>query len=478
MRAIAAGIAAMTLALAFAGEAAAVSKGEIKRAQQMHISITRTMGVYGDYALQQYVQQVGETLARASELPDLKWTFTVLDTDDVNAFTTGGGYVYISRGILPYLDSEAELAAVLGHEIGHVTAKHPSERRNQSAISNVLGAAATIFTGQPALGQITNMAGSAIVSGYGRDGELEADRLGAKYLARTGYDPEAIIGVISVLKDQDRFERDRARAEGREPRIYHGLFSTHPDNDTRLREAVASAGKVEGLATGREDQRERFLRAINGLAVGSSRREGVVRDNRFYHADFQFTMAFPRGWVVQNETTQLLAHSPDKSDYLFVTAQPPPNGVTSPKEFALRGLANRRLDRGEELEINGLDAYTVVVRGDGSPFGNTANVRWVFISFNNLMWMIRGASRADDPLPRGDPLFMSSARTFRQLRSNEFRLAQPNQLRIVRAPDGMSIEDLAARSALPEYALEQYRLFNDLYPDREPEPGSLIKIVQ
>lgn len=469
---------AAVAALALAGEASAVSKSEIKRAKAMHVQIVQTMGVYEDYALQQYVQQLGETLARASELPDLEWTFTVVDTDDVNAFTTGGGFVYISRGILPYLDSEAELAAVLGHEIGHVTAEHPAERQKQSAMSGILGAAATIFTGQPALGQLTNMAGSAIVSGYGRDGELEADKLGAKYLARTGYDPQAMIDVVAVLKNQDLFERDRARAEGREPRIYHGVFSSHPDNDTRLREAVASAGTVQGLATGAADHRERYLKAIDRLAVGSSRRMGMVRDGRFYHADFLFTMAFPSGWVVQNEPQQVLSHSPDKSHYLILTAQPPPQGVTSPRDFALRGLANKRLDRGEDLQINGLDAYTVIVRGDGSPFGSTANVRWVIIYYNNLMWMIRGASRSDDPMPRGDPLFMSSARTFRQLQSSEFRLAQPHQLRVVRAPEGLTVEDMAARSPLPKYATEQYRLFNDLYPDRNPEPGALIKVVQ
>src|SRR5690606_16251169 len=115
-----------------------------------------------------------------------------------------------------------------------------------------------------------------------RDGELEADKLGAKYLALTGYDPQAMIDVVAVLKNQDLFERDRARAEGREPRIYHGVFSTHPDNDTRLREAVASAGKAQVTATGAAEHRERYLKAIDRLAVGSSRRMGMVRDGRFY----------------------------------------------------------------------------------------------------------------------------------------------------------------------------------------------------
>ena len=450
---------------------------EIKLGKQMHVQITQTMGVYDDYPLQQYVQQLGEKLASVSERPKLEWKFTVLDTDDVNAFATPGGFVYVSRGLLPYLANEAQLAAVLGHEIGHITARHSVQRQSQSTIAGVLSAAAVIFTGQPALGELTNIAGAAVISGYGREAELEADSLGARYLARTGYKPEAMIEVVSVLKDQERFERDRARAEGRDPHIYHGVFASHPDNDTRFREAVTSAGKVESAATGQAEERDRYLRAINGLAFGSSRRQGMVRDNRFYHGDFQLTLAFPQGWTVENDPQQLLAVSPDKNSMMVMTAQPPPPGITSPRDFALRGLGDRRLDRAEELEINGLKAYTAIVRGDRSPYGTSDNVRYVIIAYNNLMWVLRGASRADDPVPQSDVLFLSTAKTFRQLRSKEFRLAEPYKLRIIPAPAGMTIEQIAERSPLPEYALEQHKLINGLYPSKQPTAGEPIKFV-
>jgi predicted Zn-dependent protease len=143
-----------------------------------------------------------------------------------------------------------------------------------------------------------------------------------------------------------------------------------------------------------------------------------------------------------------------------------------------RALGDRRLDRGEELEINGLHAYTMIVRGDASPYGNGANVRYVVISYNNLMWIIRGASRSDDPAPSADALFMSSARTFRQLKSNEFRLAEPYRLRIIPTPPGMTIEQVAARSPLADHPLEQLRLINGLYPDKEPKAGEPLKFVQ
>jgi len=476
--------AAALLALGLAGmpvQAASdktVSKSEIKRAQQLHVQITQSQGVYPDPAVNDYVQQLGLKMAAVSDMPGLEWYFTVLDTNDINAFTTGGGYVYVSRGLMAYLDSEAELAAVLGHEIGHVTAKHQSRQQTQGTLANVASAAAMILTRQPALGDLTSVAGTAIVRGYGRDMELEADEIGARYLARAGYDPEAMIRVVATLKEQEQFEKDRARAEGREPRIYHGVFATHPDNDSRLKEVIAAAGVAKTTATGEAENRERYLHAINGLAFGSSRGQGMVRDNRFYHANFQFTMAFPQDWLVDNNANELVAVSPDKHNYLQLTAQGPPPGVTSPRDFARRALGDRRLDRAEELEINGLDAYTAIVRGDDSPYGKGANVRYVFISFNNLMWIIRGASRSDDPFPAGDVLFMSAAKTFRQLRSNEFRLAEPYRIRIVKVPDDTTMEYVASRSPLPKYSLEEHRLINGLYPDGEPTAGEYIKFIR
>ena len=465
-------------ALAAQSEKAPKPSREVKSAQQLHIQITQQMGVHDDLELQEYVQRIGEKLAKASERPELEWKFTIVDTDDVNAFATMGGYVYISRGILPYMQNEAELAAVLGHEIGHIAARHLQDRQKKSTMAGIASAATAIFTGMPALADLTNLAGQAIVSGYGREAELEADRLGAEYLAKTAYDPEAIIDVIGTLKDQDLFERERARLENRQPRLYHGVFASHPDNDTRLRQAVAAAGRVESQATGSTDNAEEFLKAVSGLPVGSSRRQGMVRENRFYHSDFQLTIAFPRGWQIQNEPQQLLATGPNREHFVQLTAQPPPEGITDPRQFALRGLSNRRLDRAEVLDINGLHAWTAIVRGDASPYGQRSNVRYVIIYYGNLMWILKGASRSGDVAPAGDPFFLSTANTFRRMRANEFELAEPYRLRVVRAVEGDTIEELAENSAIKKYPVQQLRLFNDLYPSGQPTPGNWIKVVE
>ena len=460
-------------------ESAKKDSKEVRTAKQLHIQFTMASGVHDDLQLQDYVQRIGEKLARVSDRPELEWRFTIVDTNDVNAFATMGGFVYISRGILPYMQSEAELAAVLGHEIGHITAKHLQSRQRKSTLSNLASAATAIFTGMPQLAELTNMAGAAIINGYGREAELEADAIGARLLAKAGYDPEAMISVISTLKDQETFERERARLENRQPRIYHGTFSSHPDNDTRLRQAVTVTGQVNSKTTDSMSNREGFLSAIEGLPVGSSRRQGMVRDNRFYHADMQFTLAFPRGWEIVNAPDQLLAIAPGKTHIMEIRTQGPPADLTDPRDFAIRGLGNRRLERPETLDINGLKAWTAVVRNDASPFGQSTNVRYVIIYYNSLMWVFKGASRSNTTaMPAGDPFFLSTANTFRRLKGSEFRLAEPYRLHVMRASATTTIEDLAKTAAIKKYPAQELRLFNDLYPQGEPKAGELIKTVR
>jgi predicted Zn-dependent protease len=201
---------------------------EVELGRKMHPQILREYGRYEDPALQAYVSELGQRIVAKSHRPDLQYTFTVLDSEEVNAFALPG-YVYITRGIMAYLNSEAELAAVLGHEVGHITARH-SVRQQAGATATGVGATLVgILTGSGDLAGLTNMAGTALVRGYGRDMELEADQLGAEYLNRLGYPPEAMIDVVRLLKNQEMLELQLARQEGREPRVYHGVFSTHPD---------------------------------------------------------------------------------------------------------------------------------------------------------------------------------------------------------------------------------------------------------
>ncbi|HSC84330.1 MAG TPA: M48 family metalloprotease, partial [Pseudomonas sp.] len=295
---------------------------EIDMGRNYAQEITKEYPRYADEKLQAYVQQVGERVAQHSHRSNLAYSFTVIDSPDINAFALPGGHIYIHRGLMAYLSSEAELAAVLGHEVGHVTARHSVRQQSQSTAWNILGQAVAIGSGVGAAGDLTNALGGAFVRGYGRDMELEADGLGAQYLARSGYDPQAMIEVVKVLKSQEDFARDQAKAKGQEvpPTGYHGLFDTHPDNDTRLRQVVASAGP---LITGQgEVGHDTYLRHLEGLPFGDAADAGVRRGQHFYHAELDFTLAFPPGWELINRPDSLIVHSADQQAFVVISLQP------------------------------------------------------------------------------------------------------------------------------------------------------------
>ncbi len=226
---------------------------EVAMGAQGHQEIIKKTPPYNNRRLQAYVNSIGQQLASKSHRNNIRYTFTVLDDPAVNAFALPGGYIYITTGIMAYLNSEGELAGVLGHEIGHVTARHGVQ---QASVGTVASVAIDLVNKKWGGGNILNQIGSAALSGYGRQHELQADRLGAEYLARVGYSPSNMIDVISVLKSQEQFA-------GRSS-SYHGVFATHPSNDQRLQEVVGAAKRISSAGS-RPANHDGYLREINGL---------------------------------------------------------------------------------------------------------------------------------------------------------------------------------------------------------------------
>ena len=220
---------------------------EVAEGKKAHEQVLAEYGAYPDPKLQAYVNGVGQKLAAKSHRGNLQWTFTVLDSPEINAFALPGGYVYVTRGIMAYMDSEADLAGVMGHEIGHVTARHGAQRatRQQAAglgvlAASVLGMVLEGVTGVSGAGDLAGQAAQGVAAGYiakySREQELQADQLGAEYLSRTSYDPKNMVDVIQLLKNQERFAEETARAEGRAPKAEASWLDSHPTSDQRLQE--------------------------------------------------------------------------------------------------------------------------------------------------------------------------------------------------------------------------------------------------
>jgi len=454
-------------------------KGEIEDARRDYDEITRAYGIYEDQSVQDYVNAVGQRVARASDLPDLQWHFTVLDDESINAFTTGGGYVYVFRGLLPYLNSEAQLAGVLGHEMGHVVARHPARQESKAAAADILTMAAMVLTGSPVIGDLANIGSAAWIQGYGREAESEADAIGMKYMVRAGYDPHAMREVFDTFKAQESFEIASARREGREPNIYHGVFSDHPAPDDRAAAAERATAQLGGApAGGYTVNRDVYMQAMDGLAFGSSRAQGVVRDNRFYHADMGITLAFPHGWVIENARDRILAFTPSHDSIMQITTEQRPDNK-SPREFLLTQLKRATLTGGEELHINGMEGYTVLTR-EGSPLDNgTGPIRFIVLYRGKSAFIYAGASlSARNGRPEADGLFRSVAETTRDLRASEYALAEPYRIAIVKATPKTRLADYAQNIPAEKYHKEQLELINAVYPNKPLPVGEYIKVVE
>lgn len=426
---------------------------------------------YDDARLQAYIQRVGERVARSSHRNQLKYVFTLVDSPDVNAFALPGGYIYIHRGLLAYLNSEAELAAVLGHEVGHVTARHSVRQQSQSMAWGLLGQAAAIGTGVGAVGDVANVMGNAFVRGYGRDMELEADGLGAQYLARAGYDPQAMIEVVKVLKNQETFARDQAAKRGEavpDSGGYHGLFDTHPDNDRRLQEVI---GPARALAGGQQEVgRDVFLQMLDGLVFGDSASSGIRRGQHFYHGPLDFTLSYPAGWQMVNRPDVLIGHSADEQAFIAMTLEAADKRLT-PAEFLRKRAGSQRLVAGEALQVGVLQGYTAVLPGQSAR-------RVAVIYRGDSAFLFVAAVKGRASLETEDERFLSVIRSFRALTAQERKLAQPVRLQLVRAKAGQRLANLVGQGAAAEGGEARLRLLNNLYPSGEPRAGDWVKTLR
>ena len=456
---------------------------EVAEGAKQHQLVLAEYGALKDSRLQAYVNDIGQRLARNSQRPNLPWHFTVLDSPEVNAFALPGGYIYVTRGIMAYMDSEADLAGVIGHEIGHVTARHSAQRatRQQNAGIGVL--AATVLgavlesRGVGGAGNVASQLSQNVAAGYiasySREQELQADKLGADYLAKTSYNPQNMVDVIQLLKNQERFAADTARAQGRSTRERTSWLASHPSNDQRLQEISATVAQFRGRYS--DDGRARYLQAINGIAYGDSREQGVTRGRDFYHEPLGFALTSPPGWTVQNASDSLTLANPQGDAGLVVHAVPAQVG--NDHDEILRRLLRADQGRTERRAINGM-AATHFVGTTRNSQGQSQPVEATIVSGpGGRAYVFLYAARDAQALQRSQREMREAESSFRALNAADRAAARPWQLRTVSYPRG-GFAQLARQSPLAANAEQQLRLLNGVFNGGDPQPGQLVKVVE
>ena len=441
---------------------------EITQGKRYHEVITATYGIYDDPALQQYVNRIGQELAAKSHRANLKFTFTVLDSPDINAFALPGGYVYVTRGIMAYLGSEAELAGVIGHEIGHVTARHSVRQQGGQFASNIFSILIAATTGDQSLTNLSQQLSTGLIRGYGRDHELEADRLGAEYLHIAGYDPENMLEVIGVLKDQEVYEKALAAKENRQPNIYHGVFATHPRNDDRLKTVVRKAKKLS-VKTYRDDNQAGYENMIDGMHWGPSVSQGVVVNNRFAHPDLAIGLQLPRGWRVDNNPRFLEARNPKTNALVQIGVMP------LKKNESLEGLL-KRLTQSKELKVSE-QAYGVTASTQVKPRGGDSQpARVSAIKLDNSQALTLFGTSSKDHFPDTNKKLLAINQSFQHLNQAQIDAIKVPRLKIVRR-SSPSFNNLAQQSALEYEAENTLRLLNRAFPKGDIKTFDRLKTI-
>jgi predicted Zn-dependent protease len=458
-------------------------EAEVAEGRKAHDQVVQEFGRYGDARLQSYVDEVGQRLAKNSHRPQLQWTFTVLDSPELNAFALPGGYVYVTRGIMATMESEADLAGVVGHEIGHVTARHGAQRatRQQTAGLGVL--AATVLGAVLGVGDVAQQVSQTVAAGYvatySREQESQADRLGAEYLSRTRYDPNNMVDVIQVLKSHEQFSADAAKAQGKAAPEGADWLASHPSNDKRLQDIrdVAASYKPAAGAAYADDGRARYLRAIEGLPFGESADQGLTRGQNFFHEPLGFALTAPTGWRIRNTPAAIAVMSAAGDAGLVV--RPVPDKAGSTHEEIIRNVVKPNAGRTERRELHGL-AATHFIGTRQTAQGQTQNVQLTVVSGpKSKPYLMQYLAKDAATLQRALPSLREAETSFRPMSAADTAAAKPWVLKTATFPRG-GFAELARRSPVGAEGEARLRLINGVYGNstgREPKVGELVKTI-
>ena len=445
-------------------EISLVSTGqEEQMGREGYSAVLAEYGAYDDPKIQAYVDQLGQKLGKVSHLPNLTWHFTVIDDPTVNAFAMPGGYIYVTRGILAHLNSEAQLAGVLGHEIGHVTHRHSAEQITRQQFAGLgLGVASML---SPALARYSNVAQQALglmFLSFSRTHETEADQLGVEYSTAANYDSREMPSTYAML------QRVGERAGSRLP----AFLNTHPDPGDRLQRTgelsrAATAGK-----TGLIVRHAEYIQRLDGMVYGADPRQGYFEGDVFYHPQLRFVLTLPSGWAHENGHTAVTAAAPQQRAMMQLTLSTG-NGL-SPSAFVSRLQQDGKITgaQGGSESIGGYPAWAgSVTVADANGQAQVLAAAFIRRSPDQFFQVLGRSAQAGDA---DFNAILDSARSFRSLTDPSRLSPEPARVHVTRAPGGTTFASAIGTGGVdPE---EVAILNNRTLEDRLPA-GELVKTV-
>jgi predicted Zn-dependent protease len=424
-------------------------------------------GLYQNQKVQAYVNSIGQNIAKNTERSEVSYKFFVLDSPIVNAFALPGGFIYITRGLMAVANDEAELAAVIAHEIGHVTGRHSAARYSSGMLTQLGATVLSAAVGRADVSRAVGLGSNLYMSSYSREQEHEADMLGVRYLARAGYDTMA---MSDFLNNMERYQQAESRAVGKAGSNTPSYFSSHPPTPERVAQSVREAGRYEAS---QKRNRAEYQAVIAGMVYGGGTKDGFVRDNVFYHPALGFQFTVPQGYKIDNQAKQVVATGADGGIIVFDRAS---SQSSTPESYmANEWLAGKMNVAPETINVNGLPAAAAGF--EGSIGGKPARIQMVAIS-----WSPREVYRFQMAIPVG-----ASAQTidnlkrttysFRQMSEEDKGRIREQKIELVRAGAGDSVESIAAQMNVPSDRVARFLALNGLSSGERLVAGQVYKIV-
>ncbi len=434
---------------------------------QEHEKIVQQYGLYKNQTVQQYVSDIGRRVAKHTERPEVEYKFFVIDSPIVNAFALPGGYIYMSRGLLALANSEAEMASVLAHETGHITARHSAERYSRGVVTSLGAMVISAAVGNQGVSQALGIGSDLYLKSYSRGQESQADGLGIRYLVKSGYTPKAMAGFLSNLQADTSLE---AKIEGKQDQSA-SYFSTHPATEQRVQDALTEAGKYPQKGVVNADS---YLLKLAGMTYGDSAEQGFVRGSSFYHPKLGFKFSVPAGYSIANQPSQVVAASKTGGVIIFDFAA---NKDGAPPLSYIRDIwmKGQKVESAENIKVNGMPAATATIQGNLN--GKTMQIRLIAIKWAQDQ-IVRFQIAMPSTLSSAElNALKSTTYSFNRLTPAEKNSIKPYRLKIISAKAGDSVASLAKGMAQKDYKEDRFRVLNGLSQSERLVVGKFYKIV-
>jgi len=450
---------------------------EIAMGQQSDPEIVAFFGLYEDERLQKFIKEKGQAMAAISHRPDLPYEFKIVDSPVVNAFAVPGGFVYFTRGIMAHFNNEAEFAGVLGHEIGHITARHSAKQYSRAMLGQVGLVAGSVIS--PEFAQFADVAQTGLqllFLKFGRDAESQSDKLGVEYSTKIGYDANEMAGFFSTL--------DRLSSQGGGGEV-PTFMSTHPDPADREKRVAKLAAEWERKtnATELEVDRQNYLKMIDGIVYGEDPKQGFVENNVFYHPVLRFQFGIPSGWAVQN-TPQQVQMVPQDGRAVMILTLAQGTSLENAAQTAAQNYQINVLDS-KQTRVNGLPAIVIV--GDQQTQQEqqqqqqqqqpAVRIMMYFIQYGENIYNLIGASSAND-FNAYAQLFQSTMGTFSELTDPSKINKQAERVRVKTIAQSGTLAQAFGSLGVKQERMEELAILNGMMLDDRVDSGTLIKVIE